>query len=301
MKTKFTILLSFILLFLTACNSNESTPDDKNESAETVTYESENGPIEIPKHPKRIVALSYAPNIHSLGVDMIGVDKWSKENPLFNEALADVETVSEEDIESVLALEPDLIIAGTHMKNLEELEKIAPTVAFTWGKLDYLEQQIEIGKIVGKEDEAKEWAADFETKAAKVGEQVKEKHGEDLSVTMYETNGKNFYLFGEAWGRGTEIIYQAMDLTMPENVQKEVSEQGYAEISQEVIPDYAGDFMILSRYEDTDLSFMKDDVWKSIPAVQKEQVIEIDTAASSYSDPTTLDYLLDLFQEELTK
>src|SRR5699024_12104600 len=65
---------------------------------------------------------------------------------------------------------------------------------------------------------------------------------------------------------------------------------------QEVIPDYAGDFMILSRYEDTDLSFMKDDVWKSIPAVQKEQVIEIDTAASSYSDPTTLDYLLDLFQ-----
>jgi len=301
MKTKFTILLSFILLFLTACNSNEATPDDKNESAETVTYESENGPIEIPKHPKRIVALSYAPNIHSLGVDMVGVDKWSKENPLFSEALADVETVSEEDIESVLALEPDLIIAGTHMKNLEELEKIAPTVAFTWGKLDYLEQQIEIGKIVGKEDEAKEWAADFEKKAAKVGEQVKEKHREDLSVTMYETNGKNFYLFGEAWGRGTEIIYQAMNLTMPENVQKEVSEQGYAEISQEVIPDYAGDFMILSRYEDTDLSFMKDDVWKSIPAVQNEQVIEIDTAASSYSDPTTLDYLLDIFQEELTK
>src|SRR5699024_9615939 len=136
MKTKFTILLSFILLFLTACNSNESTPDDKNESAETVTYESENGPIEITKHPKRIVALSYAPNIHSLGVDMIGVDKLSRDNALINDGLANLETVSEEDIESVLALEPDLIIAGTHIKNLEEREKIAPTVVCTCGKLD---------------------------------------------------------------------------------------------------------------------------------------------------------------------
>src|SRR5699024_6356263 len=115
MKTKFTILLSFILLFLTACNSNESTPDDKNESAETVTYESANGPIDILNHLYRFVVLSYARNIHSLVVDMVGVEKSSKENPLFNVSLADVESVSEEDIDSFLALEPALIIAGTHM------------------------------------------------------------------------------------------------------------------------------------------------------------------------------------------
>lgn len=304
MKQFISTLLIFTMLFLTACSDDQSeqaSSEDNNESSETVTYESENGPVEIPKNPKKIVALSYAPNIHSLGVEMVGVDKWSKENPLFSDDLKDVATVSEEDVESVLALEPDLIIAGTHMKNLEELEKIAPTVAFTWGELDYLEQQIEIGKIVGKEEQAKEWAADFEEKASEVGDSVKEKHGEDVSVTMYETNGKNFYIFGEAWGRGTEIIYQAMGLNIPEDVQKEVSEQGYAEISQEVIPDYAGDFMILSRYEDTDLSFKDDDVWKSIPAVEKDQVIEIDTAASSYSDPTTLDYLLDIYKKELLK
>ena len=42
------------------------------------------------------------------------------------------------------------------MKNIGKLNDIAPTVVFTWGKLDYLSQQIEIGKLLNKEKEAKE-------------------------------------------------------------------------------------------------------------------------------------------------
>ncbi|WP_371814459.1 ABC transporter substrate-binding protein [Jeotgalicoccus sp. WY2] len=230
---------------------------------------------------------------------MSGVDQWSKNNPLFEEDLEGVAEVTEAEPESILAEDPDLIIAGANMENLEELEKIAPTVTYTWGKLNYLEQQIEIGKLVGKEDETRAWAEDFEKRAADIGSKIKEKHGEETTVTVIETDGKGFYLFGEAWGRGTEILYQAMDLKMPENVQKAVSSDGYYEISQEVLAEYAGDYIVLSRGEETDMSFTDSEVWQSIPAVQNDNVIEIDTAASSYSDPTTLEYLLEIYSKGL--
>lgn len=291
----FAIVMSLSVL-LASCGSGES-PDDPAEG--TVTYESEFGPVEVPENPERIVALAYAPNLHSLDVELAGADQWTKGNPLFEDELADTAQVTEAEPESILAEDPDLIIAGANMENLEELEKIAPTVTYTWGKLNYLEQQIEIGKLVGKEDETRAWAEDFEKRAADIGSKIKEKHGEDTTVTVIETDGKGFYLFGEAWGRGTEILYQAMDLKMPENVQKAVSSDGYYEISQEVLAEYAGDYIVLSRGEETDMSFTDSEVWQSIPAVQNDNVIEIDTAACSYSDPTTLEYLLEIYSKGL--
>lgn len=293
----FTLALALSVI-LGACSSEEPAGEESSKE-ETVTYESEFGPVEVPENPERIVALAYAPNLHALDIEMSGVDQWSKNNPLFEEDLEGVAEVTEAEPESILAENPDLIIAGANMENLEELEKIAPTVTYTWGKLNYLEQQIEIGKLVGKEDETRAWAEDFEKRAADIGSKIKEKHGEDTTVTVIETDGKGFYLFGEAWGRGTEILYQAMDLKMPENVQKAVSSDGYYEISQEVLAEYAGDYIVLSRGEETDMSFTDSEVWQSIPAVQNDNVIEIDTAASSYSDPTTLEYLLEIYSKGL--
>lgn len=293
----FTLALALSVI-LGACSSEEPAGEESSKE-ETITYESEFGPVEVPENPERIVALAYAPNLHALDVEMAGVDQWSKNNPLFEEDLESVAEVTEAEPESILAEDPDLIIAGANMENLEELEKIAPTVTYTWGKLNYLEQQIEIGKLVGKEDETRAWAEDFEKRAADIGSKIKEKHGEDTTVTVIETDGKGFYLFGEAWGRGTEILYQAMDLKMPENVQKAVSSDGYYEISQEVLAEYAGDYIVLSRGEETDMSFTDSEVWQSIPAVQNDNVIEIDTAASSYSDPTTLEYLIEIYSKGL--
>lgn len=293
----FTLALALSVI-LGACSSEEPAGEESSKE-ETITYESEFGPVEVPENPERIVALAYAPNLHALDIEMSGVDQWSKNNPLFEEDLEGVAEVTEAEPESILAENPDLIIAGANMENLEELEKIAPTVTYTWGKLNYLEQQIEIGKLVGKEDETRAWAEDFEKRGADIGSKIKEKHGEDTTVTVIETDGKGFYLFGEAWGRGTEILYQAMDLKMPENVQKAVSSDGYYEISQEVLAEYAGDYIVLSRGEETDMSFTDSEVWQSIPAVQNDNVIEIDTAASSYSDPTTLEYLLEIYSKGL--
>lgn len=315
MKNKLLPLISLILLLaLSACGGNSansgqgaspengSTSAPKAEAAEksgtgTVTYASEKGPVEVPANPTRIVALTNAPNVLSLGGTLVGVDEWTMKNPLFTEKLAGVDVVSDDDLEQIMALNPDLIITGTHMKNLDQLEKIAPTVAYTWGKLDYLAQQVEIGKLLNKEQEAQAWVDDFKKRAEEAGREIKAKHGENVTVTVFETDAKNFYVFGNNWARGTEILYQAMGLSMPEKVKKDALGPGYYTLSQEVIPEYAGDFIVLSRRAADDNSFMKTEMWKNIPAVKNKQVIEIDMNASTYSDPITLDYLLDIFKK----
>ena len=89
MKRLFSItLLLLITAALGACGFDE-TQKNNSESGDTVTYESEFGDVEIPENPQRIAALTYGPNLHSLGVDMAGVDQWSKNNPLFEEDLSD--------------------------------------------------------------------------------------------------------------------------------------------------------------------------------------------------------------------
>jgi len=317
MKNKLFIpFIVVLLVILSACgtgsgtpaSSASKTPDAQSSqnadttkaaapSEGTITYQSEKGPVKVPAHPQRIVALTYAPNVLSLDGTLVGVDQWTNANPLFTDKLEGVTVVSEEDLETIIEQDPDLIIAGTEMKNLDKLSQIAPTVAFTWGKLDYLSQQLEIGKLLNKEQEAQAWIDDFKQRAAAVGSEIKAKEGDDVTVSVFETDSaKNFYVFGNNWARGTEILYQAMGLKMPEQVEKDALGPGYFALSQEVLSDYAGDYIVLSRNSQADTAFMKTDIWKGIPAVANGHVIEIDTEAATYSDPITLEYLLNIFK-----
>lgn len=315
-KRLFAPLILLVALMLSACGNNNDketasstagasapskTPSATDFAASgeaaKVTYASERGPVEVPARPKRIVALSYAPNVLSLGGTIVAVDQWSAANPLFKDKLAGVPVVSEDDLEKIIETEPDLIIAGTEMKNLDKLSNIAPTVAFTWGKLDYLAQQVEVGKLLGQEQQAKAWADDFQERAADIGGRIKAKEGEDVTVSVFETDAKNFYVFGNNFARGTEVLYQAMGLSMPEKVQKDALGPGYYTLSTEVLADYSGDYLVVCRPAAGDNSFMQTESWKNIAAVKSGHVIEVDAEASSYSDPTTLEYLMNIFKE----
>ncbi|WP_308638842.1 iron-hydroxamate ABC transporter substrate-binding protein [Paenibacillus silvisoli] len=280
-----------------AATNNEAAAPAEETASGTITYESQTGPIEVPANPTRIVALTNAPNILSLGGTVVGVDEWTNKNPLFTDKLSGIQVVSENDLEKILELKPDLIVAGDYMKNLDKLGEIAPTVVYTWGKLDYLAQQLEIGKLLNKEQEAQTWIDDFKQRAADAGKEIKAKIGENATVSVFENDAKSFYVFGNNWARGTEILYQAMGLQMPEKVKKDALGPGYYTLSNEVLKDYAGDYLVLSRSSAADNSFMKTETWSNIPAVKNKHVIEIDTEASTYSDPITLDYLLDIFKK----
>lgn len=300
MMKKFLLpFLLLLVLILGACSEkeNKSSSAEAEKDTETITYESETGPVEVPKDPKRIIALTNGPNVLALEGNIVGIDEWTNANPLFADKLKDAEIVTEDNLEKVLELEPDLIIAGSHMKNIDKLSEIAPTVVYTWGKLDYLEQQVEIGKLLNKEKEATDWVADFQERTAAAGEKIRAKIGEDATVSVIESGNKEFYVFGDNYARGTEILYQGMGLKMPAKVEELALESGVYTFSSEVLPDFAGDYVIFSKNPDVDNSFTETELWKNIPAVKNGQVFEINTKASTYSDPITLETLLTYFEE----
>ncbi|MGM0854814.1 MAG: ABC transporter substrate-binding protein [Bacillota bacterium] len=303
---KWLIPFTLLLVLLVSACGNSSTKEEgsdskekESKSSDTITYQSENGPVEVPADPQRVVVLSsFAGNVMALDVNVVGVDSWSKMNPRWDKELKDVEEVTDESLEKIIELDPDLIIGLSNIKNVDKLNEIAPTVTYTYGKVDYLTQHIEIGKLLNKEKEAKEWVDDFKKRAQTAGDDIKAKIGQDTTVSVIESFNKQLYVYGNNWGRGTEILYQEMDLKMPEKVKEQALEPGYFALSTEVMPEYAGDYLIISKDPKADNSFMETETYKNIPAVKNNQVFEVNMMEFYFNDPLTLDYQLGFFKEK---
>ncbi|WP_347861139.1 iron-hydroxamate ABC transporter substrate-binding protein [Salimicrobium sp. PL1-032A] len=308
MKKWITLLLLVALVALSACGTDESDEstseggeeESSSESSEMRTYETESGEeVEVPENPERIVVLSsYAGNILKLDGNIVGVDSWSKMNPNFEGELEDAEEVTADNLEKIIELDPDLIVGLASTENVDQLKEIAPTVTYTYGQLGYLEQHVEIGKLLGKEEEAQQWVDEFKADAQETGEKIKEKIGEDSTVTVIENFEKELYVFGENWARGTEILYQEMGLKMPEKVKEMALEPGFYAISPEVLPEYAGDYIIFSKNSDTETSFEQTETYQSIPAVENGNVYEANAKAFYFNDAISLEYQLDFFKEK---
>lgn len=312
MREKKHYLLSIIAILLigllAACGGDKTektTASSETESeSKTRIYQSENGEVEIPANPKKIamMAATYAGNLLELGITPVAVNEWPKKNKFYEGKLDNVEVVTEDSLEKLLELEPDLIITYTTDKNVKKYEEIAPTIALSYEKYGYLEQHIEIGKIVGKEKEAQAWVDEWNKKAEEASKKVKAAIGEDATAMVFETFGKDLYVYGKNWGRGTEVIYQALGMKATEKLEQDVFGPGYKAISTEVIPQYAGDYIFVGEgASTTDNSFMETDLWKGIPAVQKNQVIKFDSESFYFNDPISVEKELEFIVDALTK
>lgn len=301
MKKLLMPFLLMLVLVISACGAEEKKESSSGKKAEdkpqTITYDSENGPVEVPANPERVIVLSsFAGNVMALDVPIVGVDSWSKMNPRF-EKLQGVEEVTDENLEKIIELNPDLIIGLSNIKNVDKLKEIAPTVTFTYGKLGYLEQHLEIGKVLNKEKEAQEWIDNFKAESKAAGEEIKAKIGADATVSVIENFDKELYVFGDNWARGTEILYQEMGLNMPEKVKEAALEPGYYAISPEVLSEYAGDYVVFSKNAEGDTSFQQTETYKNIPAVKNNRVFEVNAKEFYFNDPLTLEYQLEFFKK----
>ncbi|WP_141504828.1 iron-hydroxamate ABC transporter substrate-binding protein [Paenibacillus luteus] len=310
---KFFIPLVLIFgVLVTACSGNQennanpasnapSPSPEASADAEsaTVIYQSEKGPVEVPRNPKRVVVLTrfLTGNVMALDVPLVGVDEMSKSNPNFEEQLKDVEAVSDESLEKILELQPDLIIGLSDIQNIDKFEQIAPTVTYTYNKLNYLEQQLEVGKLLNKEKEAQAWVNDFQVRTQKAGEEIRAKIGENATVSVIETFNKQLYVYGYNFGRGTELLYGDLKFAMPQKVEEGTKTEGYLALSTEVLNDYLGDYVIFSKDADEDNSFQDTQVYKSLPVVQNNHVFEVDAKRFYFNDPLSLEYQLDVFIE----
>lgn len=287
---KLIVKLIAMLLVLTACSNGS---DNKNDKEATKNYKQDSGKtIKVPKKPKRIVVLgaTYAGGLKQLDANVVGVAKIVNDSKVLKDKFKDVKKVDPENVESVAKLKPDLIIDYSTDKNLKKLQKVAPTVAFDYQKHDYKQQHIELGKLVGKEDKAKQWVKNWGKKTKNDGKEIKKAIGDDTSVSIIKDFDKKLYVLGKTYGHGSEVLYDSFGLKMPSNVAKATKKNDLAEISEEEIPKMTGDYVITPVAKGAKLSFGDKDVWKNSKAVTQHHDIKVDEGIYWLNDPYSLDY-----------
>lgn len=295
--------LGLIAVILTGCGGKTEIPSPGPSQAENVseaekkgthTFKAVNGEIEIPDAPQRVVVRTYLGEVMVLGVPVVGSEEWSLGNPyLDKEKVAQIKDVGYPmNIEEILALEPDLIITDSE-EGLAEMEKIAPTVFIPFNTNRDIKSSIRyFGEMLNKQPEAEAWITEFETEAAKQAERLKEA-GMDMnaSVGLFEFANGKVYAFGDNMGRGGQVLTTGLGLKLQEKLQEVSDGQGWAEISIEALSQYGPDYMFVTVYTangepSKDVEEMKKtSVWKSLPAVQNNRVIELSFDKVYYYDP----------------
>lgn len=301
------------VLILGACANEESNGESKsgqNDSGSDMkTFTLPDGQeFEIPTNPERIVATDYVGYFLALGITPVGApDQFVLDNPyLAEEQIKDIEDIgTPPSVEKVTSLNPDLIVV-TDQEQYDLLSKIAPTVLMPFGAYDSLDEEVTaMGEIVGKEAEAKEWIEQFDEKAAAAREELDGVISEDETVGIYEVQTKDFYVFGDNFGRGGQVIYDALQLKAPEKIQKEVIEgDNWKQISLEVLPEYAADHMFYTEYAAEDnqdvLKETKESaLWQNLEAVKNDQLYEMKFEDMYYYDPIAVEGQLDLIVDKL--
>ena len=300
--------LTVTIFLLVACGSSSKSENsasaDKVELSSKPKIDGFHYYGDIPKNPKRIASLSstYTGYLLQIGFDPVTVTSYDAKNPVLKEKVKNAKVLMPEDLESIAKQKPDLIVVDASDKNIDELKKIAPTIAIDYGKNDYLEILNRFGQIFGKEKEADQWIADWKSKTADIGKQLKEKLGQNVTFTVVGLYEKEIYLFGNNWGRGGEVIYKSLGFDAPQKVKDEVFPSGYLQVSQETVSEYIGDYVLVAAEDDkTGSALYESDVWKSIPAVQQNHILKVDANAFYFNDPLTLEYELKTIQDGLEK
>ena len=300
----FTVTIFLLVACGSSSKSENSASSDKVELPSKPKIDGFHYYGDIPKNPKRIASLSstYTGYLLQLGFDPVTVTSYDAKNPVLKEKVKNAKVLMPEDLESIAKQKPDLIVVDASDKNIDELKKIVPTIAIDYGKNDYLEILNRFGQIFGKEKEADQWIADWKSKTADIGKQLKEKLGQDVTFTVIGLYEKEIYLFGNNWGRGGEVIYKSLGFDAPQKVKDEVFPSGYLQVSQETVSEYIGDYVLVAAEDDkTGSALYESDVWKSIPAVQQNHILKVDANAFYFNDPLTLEYELKTIQDGLEK
>ena len=302
-KYRFLFLTMVLSLVLAGCGNTESAEESEETAMKEYTTDA-GETIEIPEDPQRIVvmATSYFGNFKQLDANMVGAHSDVTDSDVLEPLTEDVEMVEEGNIEQIMALDPDLIIAFSTDENLEKFESVAPTIPVQYEKWNYLDIHEEFGKIIGKEDEAAEWVNEWETALEEDKMSVEEAVGTDVTASVIEQYAKDIYVYGTNWGRGTEIIYQGLGLGVPEAVESEVVETGWKNISAEEVGKFAGDFMFVGTGDSgADNAYRETNVWKDLDAVKNDRVIEFESPVFYYNDPYSLEHQREIIVNALTE
>ncbi|MCP1357706.1 ABC transporter substrate-binding protein [Aneurinibacillus migulanus] len=217
MKLFFRMVLFFILaLVFIGCGQQGATSTagsqgDASKRTEAVepkeegfrTVSTQKGEVKIPANPKRVVELANSTEeLLIMGIKPVMSSALSngKIPPYLEGKLDGVNVVNANSVkvEDILAMKPDLILLSARTEKLyEQASKIAPTIQLQGDFYTWRERFPELAAIFGKEKEMKEWMAQYEAKAKKIGDEIKAKTGSE-TFALYVSNQSHYRIYGKA-------------------------------------------------------------------------------------------------------
>jgi len=312
------------LLAATGCSSAGSTSAEQKTSNgdwETVTIEHALGEAVITEKPERIVTLGQGSTetAIALGTIPVGIEEypWGSDDsgylPWVNEAVTDQGAElpvqftgsTELDIEAIVELEPDLILApwsGVTQEQYDILTDIAPTVAYeeepwviTW------QDQIEvIGEAMGQSDEAAALIDDIDEQLASA---AREEYKDITFSYIYNTGPGTLGVFFEDEQRVAMV--RALGLTVDPVVDElreyEVEGTDSASIGLENADKLADSDLIFTFYSDeaNREEIESQELYQQIPAIERGSVVapteQPFVTGSSIINPLTVPWALERF------
>lgn len=290
--------LTAFALIATGCATTpadaESQAEATQEVATEVTVTDNHGEITVPVNPERVVALDNTvfQTLDDWDIDLVAAPKgvmgtvWPRY--IDDEAVLDVGNHREPNLENVIEAEPDLIIGGYRFASFyDDLKAIQPAIIETNARdgeehTAELKRQTEIlGEVFARQDDAKKLndALDTAVADAKAGYD-----GTSKVAGLITSGGKiNYAAPGE--GRGVGSLFTTLGLTPAIETDGSSNHQG-DEISVEAIAAANPEWLIVL---DRDGAFQEDgyvaakdlisksEALKNVPAVQKDQIVYLDS------------------------
>lgn len=299
------LVLAIMLIFVAGCTA---TPENKEtENTEGPVVETENGtgdketewPVVITDHLGREVTIEEKPEklisgyyistsmLIALGLEdnLVGIEAKADTRPIYSLAapqllgLPNVGTAKEFDLEGCVALEPDLVILPTRLKDaVESLEKFKiNTIAVNPEDMDLLKEALTmVGKATGTENKANELIDCYDKKLAEMkGLAIEEK-------TVYLGGNSDFLSTATGQMYQDDMIGSAGAI----NVAADIDDTYWATISYEQLLGYNPDVIVIvpeAAYTKEDI--LNDKKLAPLKAVQNDKIYVMPDSFEAWDSP----------------
>ncbi|GAK01916.1 ferrichrome-binding periplasmic protein precursor [Geomicrobium sp. JCM 19037] len=274
---------------LTSACGNGSADSDASESAQTMTDGAGNE-VQVPDSPERIIAPYLEDPLLTLGETPVvqwSVMNGSSHQDYLEESLTDIPFIDFElPLESVIEADPDLIIvpdsASLGGGEYSQYDQIAPTYVLSSDtENDWRAALLEVGEVLGEEQAANETIEEYEAHVDEVREELMSEVGSDKVAALWLTNG-TYFIVAPSVASGT-VLFDDLDLE-PANAIANIpadAEAHWNELSREALAELDADYIFLVNSDgESSEALMTEDVWSNIPAVDQDQVFEVDPDGS---------------------
>lgn len=306
---KFTILFAIILSMLVGCTKEPEAEDTIVDDSTSQVIETENTKadsesawprtyvdglgkeVTIEKEPERVVVLHFGYTEYLLALDVVPVGVASlsiaKQFKTLNQyeelsSIIDVGETVAPNLEKILELQPDLIIAGVgiHDDMRDSLEKIA-TVVFKSNYGKWNETLQDYAQILGREEKAKYYIENTQQIISKTRDELTD-YADKSFVFLRPSSKSEFGIVGSKIYWHYHDLENGFGLNVPGNYPEE-----WSEISLEALADMNPDYIFFQDNEEVCRQKVDEmsssSVWNSITAVREGNIGYLDISLNTGS------------------